>query len=292
MNSRLAHIQLGNGKALALAKAYRMECKPFDRRDLAQRQQASPYFGILPCRAGDIDFVMFHAYDDVVARDYLWLGADGYEGDIVRTWVDWCRSPSVVLDIGAYSGLMSILAARANTENEVHLFEPMERTVERANVNVKLNGLGPRIKRHAVAVSDSTGTAEICLYRDADFLGTGNSIGAKDGLKVVDTTTIRAVRLDEYMPDVAPSVVKIDVEGHELACLQGMRGAIERGRPKIIVEVWGRTRIEVLSLLNGLDYECTRIEDVAKGVENYLALPAELSTSAEANTQGEVAREF
>lgn len=273
MNSRLAHIKLGNGKALALAKAYRMERKPFDRRDLAQRQRAAPYFGILPCRAGGIDFVMLHAHDDVVARDYLWLGADGYEGDIVRTWIDWCRSPGVVLDIGAYSGLMSILAARAHPDNEVHLFEPMERTVERANVNVKLNGLGPRITRHAVAASDNSGTAEICLYRDADFLGTGNSIGAKDGLEVVDTSIIRTVRLDEYMPDVVPSVVKVDVEGHELACLHGMKGAIERGRPKMIVEVWAKTRAEVLGLLDGWGYDCARVEDVARGVENYIALP-------------------
>jgi len=274
VNSRLAHIKLGNGKALALAKAFRMERGPVNRGDLAKRQQAAPYFGILPCRAADIDFVMFHAHDDVIAREYLWRGADGYEGDIVRTWIDWCRTPGVVLDIGAYSGLMSILAARANADNEVHLFEPMERTVERASVNVKLNGLGQSITRHSVAVSDQTGTAEICLYRDADFvMGTGNSIGAKDGLTVVDTTTIRTVKLDEYMPDVSPSVVKVDVEGHELACLQGMRGAIERGRPKMIVEVWAKTRAEVLALLGDLGYDYTRLEDVAKGVENYIAVP-------------------
>ena len=89
--------------------------------DLPKLKQKYPSFGGMPCRAGDIDFVMFHAHDDVVVWEYLWRGADGYESDLVRTWIDWCRArPGHILDIGAYTGLMSLLAAHAHPDNSIH----------------------------------------------------------------------------------------------------------------------------------------------------------------------------
>lgn len=244
------------------------------RADIPDLKQAFPVNGIVPIRAAGLDVVMFHAHDDVVVWEYLWLGEDGYEPAMVRQWVDWCRTcPGQILDIGAYSGLMSILAAEAHPDNAVHLFEPLDRILERANINVKLNGLKTRVARHGVALSDTDGTAEILLYRGADFLGTGSAIDRKPDLAPKGRKTIQTAALDTYMPHARPSVVKIDVEGHELACLKGMAGAIRRGRPRILIEVWHGTRSEVLTLLDGMGYDLTRVEPADRGVNNYLAIP-------------------
>ena len=104
----------------------------------------------------------------------------------------------------------------------IHLFEPLERILERASINVKLNGLGQKIQRHGVAASNRDGTAEINLYRNEDFLGTGSSIDAKRENAEFGTKQIRTVSVDSYLPDVRPVAIKIDVEGHELACLHGL----------------------------------------------------------------------
>lgn len=241
--------------------------------DLPQLKQQYPSFGIFPCKAAGIEFVMFHAHDDLVVWDYIWLGEDGYETELVQTWVDWCRTPGVVLDIGAYSGLMSLLAARAHPDNEVHLFEPLERVIERANVNVKINGLGRKIARHPLAASDSTGEVKIHLYRNEDFLGTGSSIDAKSGKNVMGEKAIRTVAVDEYLPDIAPRTIKIDVEGHELATLKGLEQTIERAHPNLLIEVWERTRDEVLGRLRDHGYTLERVEPEERPVNNYIALP-------------------
>ncbi len=274
-NQRLKQIEARNAEAWKQIEAYREEArqKTISHKELLLRIRDAPYFGLVPCRAGNLDFVMFHAHDDVVAREYLWRGEDGYEPQTVRTWVEWCRTPGVVLDIGGYSGLMSILAARANPGNDVHLFEPIDRTIERANVNVKVNGLGQRITLHHFAASDVEGEATIHLYRDENFLGTGNSIDIKENVPVIDKKTIRTVALDQYMPDLRPSVVKIDVEGHELATLNGMISMLRQSRPNMIIEVWSKTRAEVLGLLADLGYEYQRVEKVPRNVENYIATP-------------------
>lgn len=242
--------------------------------DLPQLKRAHPTFGIYPCTAGGIEFVMFSANDDVVVWDYIWRGEDGYETELVKTWIGWCRErPGPVLDIGGYTGLMSLVAAHAHPENEMHLFEPIERILERASVNVKLNGFGRRIRLHPYAASDRAGEVKMNLYRDENFLSTGSAIDAKAGKELRGVKTIHTVTVDAYLPGIAPTVVKIDVEGHELATLRGMEETIARARPHMLIEVWEPTRDAVLEFLRGHGYALTRTEAEDRRVNNYLALP-------------------
>ncbi len=241
--------------------------------DFENLKQQFPYYGILPCRTAGTDFVLFHAHDDVIAWRYLWLGDDAYEAGILKTWISWCKTPGTILDIGGYSGLMSVLAGLVHPENRVHLFEPIERTIERASINIRLNGLQPRIYLHNMAVSDRTGEQIINYYRSENFLGTGNSLHEKTGKDAVFRKTIRTVDLDSYQPGLNPSIVKIDVEGHELACLRGMQGILARSRPKMIIEIWDHDRDAVLGLLKELGYNLERTEARELPVNNYLAVP-------------------
>lgn len=272
---RIDEISKGNAAQAKAAVQFRHDLKAgkVARSEFPQIKQTYPAFGIFPCKAAGIEFVMFHAHDDLVVWEYLWFGEDGYETELVKTWVSWCRKPGLVLDIGAYSGLMSLLAALANSKNEVHLFEPLERVIERANVNVKINGLGHKIRRHPLAASDREGEVTIHLYRDEDFLGTGSSIDPKAGKDILGHKTIRTVAVDEHLPDIAPRAIKIDVEGHELATLKGLERTIRRSKPNILIEVWEKNRAEVLNLLDELGYELQRNEPNDRPVNNYIALP-------------------
>ncbi len=63
------------------------------------------------------------------------------------------------------------------------------------------------------------------------------------------------------------------MEGHELACLRGMRKILERSRPKMIIEIWDHDRAEVLKLLKDIGYTLERCEAVDLPVNNYLAVP-------------------
>lgn len=273
-NAALKLIDGENERTLARIETFRPDYSAgkatFD--DFSKLKHEFPYFGFVPCRSGAIDFVLFHANDDIVAWEYLWFGPDHYEKPIVATWLEWCREPALVYDIGGYTGLMSVLAALANRETTVHLFEPMDRTVERAKINVKANGVDRRVKLHNKAASNEAGEASINLYREENFLGTGNSIYDKN-IPIQDVKKIQCVRIDDHLSGLSPQIVKIDVEGHELACLRGMLGTIKTARPKMIVEVWEHTRWDVLSLLSDLDYVCTPFEANERRVMNFKCLP-------------------
>lgn len=272
-NEVLATLENANSHALREISAFRGRASAQEAfEEFTRRKRDVPFVGFVPCRAAGIDFVLFHANDDVVAWEYLWFGQDAYERDLVQTWVDWCRAArGRIYDIGGYSGVMSVLAARASERSVVHLFEPIDRTVERAKINMRANGVSDRVRLHNVAASDASGPVDVNLYRQEDFLGTGNSIYDK-GLAVQEVKTVRQVRIDDELPQHNPSVVKIDVEGHEKAVLEGMLKTLERARPRMIVEIWEHSRADVLGLLKSRGYRCTPFGDPEARVVNYVCV--------------------
>jgi FkbM family methyltransferase len=243
------------------------------RREFQNLKHRYPYFGFVPCHSHGVDFILFHCNDDVVAWNYFWLGANKYEPTVTHTWIKWCEEADIVYDIGAYTGLMTILACLINSKTKVHLFEPMERTIERAKINCCANCIHGRVNYHNKALSNKKGQETIHLYRDENFLGTGNAIDAKVGLEVIGTKIIETVVGDDYLCQESPSIIKIDVEGHELEVLKGLEKTIARCRPKIIVEVWQKNRVDILSFFDALGYICHPFDDPQLNVVDYRCIP-------------------
>ncbi len=79
---------------------------------------------------------------------------------------------------------------------------------------------------------------------------------------------VSARTLDGLLGSRAVDLVKIDVEGHELACLRGAVQSIRRSRPALLVEIGGPAgapsaaeRAAVFALLDGLGYRIFMLED-------------------------------
>ncbi len=237
-----------------------------------------PYIGFVACRADEISFLMFHCNDDVVVWQYFWRGDDAYEPGIVKRWIEWSKTSRKVLDIGAYTGMMSILAAQSNPECVVHAFEPVERTVERMKINVCANGLSDRIVIHPRAAAAEFGVEMINHYRDENFLGPGNSIHDK-GRKAFARRLIQTVNVDQFLGgEHRFDLVKIDVEGFEPHVLMGLQTIILRDRPRLVLEVWEENRTDVFRLLDAYGYLYEPVEKVPARVMNYLCEPKRASS--------------
>ncbi len=135
------------------------------------------------------------------------------------------------LDIGANRGIWAHEMARFS--RAVLAFEP----------NPKLFTVLQRAARKPVlcrreALSDAPGEAELLIPgRDGRFSNQGASlnpdkVGDADHMRV----TVRTARLDDLDPPPV-GFMKIDVEGHERAVLEGARGVIARDKPAMIIEL-------------------------------------------------------
>ncbi len=162
----------------------------------------------------------------------------------------------VMYEVGANMGLYGALAASMFSPRQVHAFEPAPTAAAVVERIAKRNRLP--LEAHRLALSDRDGTADLYLSPVSDA---SNSLvegfRSTDRKIVVPTSTI-----DQIVTATGdhPDVLKIDVETHERAVLDGGRHTIEHDRPSIIVEVLRRKGHdhghEISEFFDGLGYAC------------------------------------
>ena len=134
------------------------------------------------------------------------------------------------VDVGANKGVYTYWMERHS--RHVYAYEPNPKMFR-----ILLAGAGRNVTASPVALSDSTGHSVLRVPRTAS--GYSNQGASLNYGKVGDDygeVTIEARRLDdEALTDVG--FIKIDVEGHELAVLEGGRDLIARDRPALLIEM-------------------------------------------------------
>lgn len=162
-------------------------------------------------------------------------------------------------DIGANRGIWADEMARL-TET-VWAFEPNPKLfafLEKAAADT--------VRCQALALSDSAGEAELLIpgekgrYSNQGASLNPDKVGDAPHMRV----TVKTAALDSLDPPPA-GFLKIDVEGHERAVLEGARGLIARDRPAMIIEIEERhTRRDLneeLDFVEALGYRTMAISN-------------------------------
>lgn len=147
------------------------------------------------------------------------------------------RHPGLVLDVGANNGLYSVLACIVHPVNRVMAFEPYPVVQRILGLNIEANGLAERVEIQPVALSAESGSMTLYLPDPGHgLLETSCSLEA--AFKPWhDTIEIESRRLDDVALPAPVKVMKVDIEGHEHAFLDGAEATIGRDRPFIFIEV-------------------------------------------------------
>jgi FkbM family methyltransferase len=163
--------------------------------------------------------------------------ADRYEKGTTRLFKELLKPGMVVIDVGAHVGFFTLLAARqVGPMGKVYAFEPEPSNHALLLRNIELNGYA-NILAVREAVFSNSGPANLFL----SALDSGShSIHAAGARGVTGTARVEAITLDAFLdgegwPQV--DLVKIDVEGAEVAVLEGMSRLLDRQHDlKLIVE--------------------------------------------------------
>lgn len=161
------------------------------------------------------------------------------------------RSQGAILDIGANTGIFSLLAV-ARAEHPVIAWEPAAEPRRHLVGNLEENGFQDRVEVREAAVGPRPGRQEFFLHDDP----TQSSLG--------DSGSGRSLWVDVERVDDAVSgrvgLVKIDVEGFELGVLQGMTRIIREDAPPIIFEALSEDALRpTQALLEESGYSVSRV---------------------------------
>lgn len=177
------------------------------------------------------------------------LNEDGsYQRDIFNAAMEYVTAPKIFYDIGAHVGLWSLMAHKMGFR-EIHAYEPNPATFNclRANtkhlyINIFNRGVSRISTQMEIVVEDPNNSGAIKLE-------------LRNGDNEIEVSPIAYKGLANMRPHEA--LIKIDTEGMEANCIEGLREVIYALRPVICVEQ--RSNKDALKLLCDMGMQIVKI---------------------------------
>jgi FkbM family methyltransferase len=219
------------------------------------------------------------AVDDIIANAII--SNSIFDQDIYQTAKKYLTDGSVVLDIGANFGQMTVLFSNlVGKEGHVYSFEADDFIFNILTKNIEVNNC-----KNTTAVFGAVHNIddEKLIFPEQDFerFGTYGSYGidysGKNKGRVVDSFTIDKLGIKGKV-----DFMKIDIQGGDLKAMEGAYNTIMKNRMPIIFEFEYLFQEELqlkfqdyIDFVNKINY---KFEKVING-QNYLILPNELSVN-------------
>jgi len=203
------------------------------------------------------DDMKLRCYPDSIIALHVVQRGEFHDWDTAKFITEFLREGDTFVDVGANIGLYTLPAAAKKAR--VVAVEPSAKNRGRLEENLALNGL-TSVKIEACALGEIEGEMAFC---DDDALAHVEIAG--DGPKVP------VKRLDAILPGGEIALLKVDVEGFELAVFRGAEIAMRAGRLPVILfemnhsyERYGVTEAQIFGFLREHGYQIARYEHDAR----------------------------
>jgi FkbM family methyltransferase len=170
-----------------------------------------------------------------------------------------------VLEIGANIGTTTVPLLTTLGAARVHAFEPIPRNFELLRRNVELNDLSERVAAHQLAVSNRSGQLSMSL--PDRFWGSSRVSEADERAHTASCTTVDQLLAAGEIDQRRLALVWIDVEGHELAVLEG---AASLEPTPIVLEHDPAQQADLGELHRWIEARAGTIHDLASGNQTTL----------------------
>lgn len=200
--------------------------------------------------------------DDHISKVLMSTGSF-YELPMLEAIAPELRPGDLVVDAGANIGNHTLFFAKV-LGCRVLAFEAIPATAALLEQNVALNGLSDQVHVHAVALGEKSGKARLTKYDPSNIGG---------ATLVPDRRGDIPVRLLDEVPREGPvRLLKIDVEGMDLAVLRGSRTILSKDRPWVVCEAGDDALYRpIAEFMDRMGYSPTAVYNAT---DTYLFLPS------------------
>ena len=168
-----------------------------------------------------------------------WSGFEAPVPDVVAACAQLIHG--TFFDVGANTGLYSLLVAKASLKSQVYAFEPYTPARKNLFTNIDCNSLVSRIHVSEFALSERKGTQAMYIpLQDHGSIESSSSLNPDFKSKHAQVLEVKVTTLDSYVQENEinrPDLLKIDVESTEHQVIAGAQNTIRQNRPLIILEV-------------------------------------------------------
>ncbi|MDB4349669.1 FkbM family methyltransferase [Omnitrophica bacterium] len=174
-----------------------------------------------------------------------------------KKWLEVCKGKRTVFDIGAHIGLYSIPASRViDKSGLIYAFEPSRANRSYLEKHSRFNGID-NIKIFPCLVGE--GSSEGVVFYENNDVDPMNSVKMRKNLDLYNKVSKEQVSLDDFCDqrNIAPEIIKIDVEGSELKVLKGAQTIFKKYNPIVFLSLHPRR----LALMDASIEELAQLTD-------------------------------
>jgi FkbM family methyltransferase len=195
---------------------------------------AGPGLDVIVCSV-DADFVV-PTREEGLLTYFARHGTEATEPGVRAVLMGLLRPGDVAVDAGANVGVLAVpMAAAVGPTGRVVCFEPLPHLVDALERTMRLNGFADRSEVQAVALADSSGTADFFMARHSPL---SSLFRIADGA-AAEPHQVQLTTLDDVVPPGGRvDVVKIDVEGAEARVWRGMKRVRDDNARLAVVMEW------------------------------------------------------
>ena len=161
-----------------------------------------------------------------------------FDKKVYETAIRYIQEDSIVLDVGANFGQLSVLLSKYRNNVKVYSFEASKYIFEILEKNLKINNVNAKLFNNLVGNETKH---DLCIKKlnISKFNTYGSNKIEKADLNNENSTNIEkinSIKIDDVVFDKKISLMKIDVQGYDLEVLKGSKNTIIKQQMPIIFE--------------------------------------------------------
>ena len=184
-----------------------------------------------------------------------------YEEEQITTLLEFSKKveQDYFLDIGSNCGYYALFIAKTFPNTHVLAFEPIRKTYDKLIKNIHLNNLGQQIQTFNFGLSDANNEVEMRALVKKGFIQSGGFTVHDKNRKLKKNEILLKTNLkigDEIIKYTNKKLlIKIDVEGHEINVLKGLKDLIKNNKIYMQIEIFHENRENIFNFLEKNDFK-------------------------------------
>lgn len=185
----------------------------------------------------DDEEIFLYNHGGGLENEIFWNGLKNWEKDTIWLWMKLTKESNVILDIGANTGVYSLLSKSINPASEIHAFEPSVHIYNKLVKNVAINEMD--INTHDLAISNFTGEQTFYDFKSKNPTSASLSSEMMKNKSDIIEYKVKTTTLDDFISlngIKKIDLIKVDIEMHEPEFVEGFK-QITNLRPIIFIEI-------------------------------------------------------
>jgi len=200
-----------------------------------------PVAGIIRCQYNGLNFKLYNECDDHQV-DFYYYDWPFHEAKIINLMNSFARRSKVILDIGANTGIHSVIVSRMNPGTKIYAIEPYQSNYTRLERNLQLNDCR-NVEIKKIALGEKAGELTFFIPSDNSITDVSSAV-ENHGTRIYESqitwkkSVVQQLTLDELAGETGRiDFFKCDVESFEMNVFKGASVFFDNNRPSFILEI-------------------------------------------------------